>query len=226
MRLGGRSGVDSVPRSLVILLLVGFPAAYLLNSISPWSRRFSVGNDPAYFFPFVASLLILHWLSAATTIWGLRRSRPSLAGIGLATSPPVGALLVGVLIIIGVAIAVSRNALGPGEPLWRGPAAGLHLTTPVQQATWIAVSLTAGFCEELVYRGFGITVLRARGFRLGMAVALPTISWVLVHGVGGLLMFIPHFIVGLLFAALFLWRRRLAPVMFVHTIVDLTLLGT
>jgi membrane protease YdiL (CAAX protease family) len=77
-----------------------------------------------------------------------------------------------------------------------------------------------------VYRGFGITVLRASGLRAGLAVVLPTVSWVLVHGVGGVLLFLPHFLVGLLFAGLFLWRRRLAPVLFVHALVDLTLLGT
>jgi membrane protease YdiL (CAAX protease family) len=88
------------------------------------------------------------------------------------------------------------------------------------------MSLSAGFCEELVYRGFGIRVLQAHGWRTPMAVALPTISWVVVHGVGGLLYFVPHFIVGLLFAGLFLWLRTLAPVMVVHSLIDLSLLGT
>jgi membrane protease YdiL (CAAX protease family) len=210
----------------VVLLLVGFPGAYLLNSISPWSRRFSVENDPASFFAFVASLLALHWLSAGATIWGLRRSGLRLADVGLTTSAALGALLVGVLVAIGIALAIFRDALGPRQPLWRGPAAGLHLTTTAQQGVWIVTSLSAGFCEELVYRGFGITVLRARGWRFGLPVVLPTISWVLVHGVGGVLMFVPHFVVGLFFAGLFLWRRRLAPVMFVHTLVDLSLLAT
>jgi len=215
-----------VPRSLVTVLLIGFPALYLLNSVSPWSRKFSLENDPTYFLPFVASLLMLHWLSAGVTLWGLRRSELHLADVGLATSAPMGALLVGVLMVIGVAVAMSRDALGPGKPLWQGPAAGLHLATTAQRGVWIVASLSAGFCEELVYRGFGITTLQARGFRFGLAVVLPTISWVLVHGVGGVLMFVPHFVVGLLFAGLFLWRRSLAPVMFVHSLVDLSLLGT
>jgi membrane protease YdiL (CAAX protease family) len=40
------------------------------------------------------------------------------------------------------------------------------------------------------------------------------------------LLFIPHFVVGLLLAGPFLWRRSLTPVMCVHALVDLSLLGT
>jgi hypothetical protein len=210
----------------VALLLAGFPALYLLNSLSPWARRFSVDHDATGFFPFLASLLALHWLSAGVTVWVLRRSRLRVADVGLAISPRAGARLVGLLVAVGAAIVLLRGALGPVEPLWQGPAAGLHLTTTAQRGAWIVGSLSAGFCEELVYRGFGITLLRARGVRTWLAVVLPTLSWVLVHGVGGVLLFVPHFLVGLLFAGLFLWRRSLAPVMFVHALVDLTLLAT
>jgi membrane protease YdiL (CAAX protease family) len=210
----------------VALLLVGFPAAYLLNSVSPWSREFAEKSDPASFFAFAASLLVLHWLSAGVTVWGLRRSGSGLSDVGLSVSARTAVLLAGSLVAIGVGIAASRELLGAGEPLWRGPAAGLRLSTPGQQGVWIGVSLSAGFCEELVYRGFGISVLRARGLPVWLSVLLPTVSWVLIHGVGGLLMFFPHLVVGLLFAGLFLWRKSLPPVMFVHALVDLSLLAT
>jgi hypothetical protein len=210
----------------VALILLGFPVLYLLNSLSPWARRFSLEHDAAAFFAFVASLLVLHWCSVGATLWVLQRSSLRVADIGLVTPPRTVVLLALALIAVGVAMVVIREALGSAEPLWPGPAAGLHLTTTAQRGAWIAASLSAGFCEELAYRGFGITLLRARGLRAWLAVALPTISWVLVHGVGGVLMFVPHFIVGLMFAGLFLWRRSLAPVMFVHTLVDLSLLGT
>jgi membrane protease YdiL (CAAX protease family) len=210
----------------IVLVLVGFPVAYLLNSLSPWARKFSLENDPAFFLPFLASLLTLHWLSAGVSVHVLRRSGLRLEDVGLTSSARTFALLAACGVGVGVAIIIARDALGPSEPLWPGPAAGLHLTSTGQRAGWIAASLSAGFCEELVYRGFGITVLRAHGLRAGLAVVLPTVSWVLVHGVGGVLLFLPHFLVGLLFAGLFLWRRRLAPVMFVHALVDLSLLGT
>ncbi len=215
-----------VPAALVWSVLVGFPAAYLLNSLSPWARAFSVERDSGYFFAFVGSLLALHWLSAAVVVWGLHRSGLHVRRIGLITSPGRGALLVVALVAIGVAVVAVKGALGPGEPLWRGPAAGLHLTSTTQQGVWLFASLSAGFCEELVYRGFAISALCARGWSAWLAVALSTVSWVLVHGVGGVLMFFPHFMVGLLFAGLFVWLRSLAPVMFVHTLVDLSLLAT
>jgi membrane protease YdiL (CAAX protease family) len=49
---------------------------------------------------------------------------------------------------------------------------------------------------------------------------------VFIHGVGGLTMFPVVFVVGLVFAAIFLWRRSLAPAMVVHALLDLTLLGS
>jgi membrane protease YdiL (CAAX protease family) len=210
----------------VAAVLVGFPAAYLLNSVSPWARSFALEQDRASFFLFVASLLVLHWSSVAVTVRILRQNGVRSSEIGFATPARTCVLLAVLLVAAGVAIAGLREASGPTEPLWQGPAAGLRLTTWAQRAVWIVASLSAGFCEEFVYRGFGITALRARGLRLASSVALPTVSWVLVHGVGGVLFFFPHFLVGLLFAAMFLWRRSLAPVMFVHALVDLSLLAT
>lgn len=216
----------NVPVRSVALVLVGFPAAYLLNSISPWARKLSLEHDAAYFLPFLFSLLALHWLSVVVVIRVLHGNGLRLAQVGLVTSLRSGALLVASLVAIGVVLAILREEMGGGEPVWQGPTAGLHLTTPAQRGAWIVASISAGFCEELVYRGFGITLLRARGLGAGLAVVLSTVSWVLIHGVGGVLSFVPHFVVGLLFAGLFLWRRSLAPVMLVHALVDLSLLLT
>lgn len=80
-------------------VLVGFPAAYLLNSVSPWARRFSE-HDQTSFFPFLASLLALHWLSCGVTVWVLRRDGIRLERIGLATSARTGALLVASLVCL------------------------------------------------------------------------------------------------------------------------------
>jgi membrane protease YdiL (CAAX protease family) len=220
------TAASTVPGTLVASVLVGFPAAYLLNSVSPWARKFSLDRDDTYFFAFVASLLALHWLSVAASTWILRRGGLGLADIGLATSLRTGTLLMLLLLAVGAAVAALRTVLGPAEPLWQGPAAGLHLTSASQRGAWIVVSISAGFCEEFVYRGFGITLLRAHGIAAWLAVVLSTTAWVLVHGVGGVLFFVPHFLVGLLFAGLFLWWRRLAPIMFIHAMVDLSLLGT
>jgi hypothetical protein len=68
----------------------------------------------------------------------IRWPRIVLVLVGL---PGLAACRVGV----GVAIIVAREAPGPAEPLWPGPAAGLHLASAGQRAAWIAASLSAGF---------------------------------------------------------------------------------
>jgi membrane protease YdiL (CAAX protease family) len=83
------------------------------------------------------------------------------------------------------------------------------------------MSLTAGFCEELVYRGFAISALRGRGMRAWQALIIASVSFVFVHGLAGVFAFPVYFTFGLLFGGLFLWRRTLAPGMCLHAAFDM-----
>ncbi len=87
---------------------------------------------------------------------------------------------------------------------------------------WVFMSFTAGFCEELVYRGFAIRMLQRRGLRTWLAVLLATVAFVFVHGVAAVFLGHIYFVAGLLFAALFLWRRSLVPGMCLHALVDVS----
>ena len=102
---------------------------------------------------------------------------------------------------------------------------------------FVFVAVSAGFCEELVYRGFAITALQSRWFRLWQAVILATISFVFIHGLGGVYAFPVFFLAGLLFAGIYLgrvggvgWRGRIGPTgrksllraMVTHAVGDMT----
>jgi membrane protease YdiL (CAAX protease family) len=85
----------------------------------------------------------------------------------------------------------------------------------------IGVYLSAGFCEEFVYRGWAIRVLQAKGFRTWQAVALATVSFVFIHGVAALVLFPVLIIAGILYSLLFLWTRRLSPGIYLHALFDM-----
>jgi len=212
-------------RALAVVL-IAFPLAYLVNSGMPWSRRFTAEGDHAYYLPFLVSIMLLHWLSVAVA-WRVARAHGyDLSGLGLVTSPR-RALVVGAVLVLVAGLGVATRELYPAqEPLLRIPPAGLHLDGWVERAWWVPFSFTAAFCEEFVYRGFGITALRSRGHPSWRAVALASTSWCLVHGLGGVLLFPAYFIAGVGFSALFLWRRSLVPVMVVHVLIVLTVLGS
>jgi membrane protease YdiL (CAAX protease family) len=90
-----------------------------------------------------------------------------------------------------------------------------------EQVYWVFMSFSAGFCEEVVYRGFGITALRARCWATWLAVLLATLAFVFVHGVAGAFQFPAYFGMGLLFAAVYLGTRSLVPGICLHTAIDL-----
>ncbi len=93
--------------------------------------------------------------------------------------------------------------------------------TLAERCLFVFMAISAGFCEETVYRGFAITKLQGRGWRTWQVIVLSTLSFIFMHGIAGLFMFPFLFVVGLFYAGLFLWRRNLTPCIYLHTLFDL-----
>jgi membrane protease YdiL (CAAX protease family) len=209
----------NVPRWQVLLVLVGLPALYMANSFTPWSAGLFYRHDHAYFLPFFASVVVLHWGSVALVLILLKRAGGWLEDIGLTLSPLRVVAMVGIPLVVGLALIVVRetsatNEGPPSEPSSHGPA------TLGERLFWVFMSFTAGFCEELVYRGFAIRVLQGRGMRTWLAVLLATLAFVFMHGIAAVFGFPFFFTGGLLLAALFLWRRNLVPGVCLHALLD------
>ena len=92
--------------------------------------------------------------------------------------------------------------------------------TPSEKLVWILLSLSAGFGEELIYRGYllqqfyqwtgsmpAAIILQAAVYASANA-ALP---WQIVGSV---------FFLGLLFGGVAAWRQTLAPGMIMHALID------
>jgi uncharacterized protein len=108
---GQASGLR-VPVWAIVLVLVGFPLLYLLNSFAPWSVRLFGRGDRAAFFPFFASILTLHWVSAAAVLLLLRRAGTSPAQLGLRLSTRRALALAGKLVIVGFVVVGARDLAG------------------------------------------------------------------------------------------------------------------
>ena len=100
--------------------------------------------------------------------------------------------------------------------------------TSAQRVFWVAMALTAGFVEELVYRGYAITRLR-RLVGLPVAFALALASFALIHGPSAFVApsLTLYLVSGTIFTLLFLrWRcARLEQLIVVHAALDLLLVA-
>jgi membrane protease YdiL (CAAX protease family) len=206
-----------LPAWQVALVLVGWPAAYLVNSFMPWSRELFGRLNSGWFYAFWASVTLLHWACVAYCV---HRAGGSLREIGLVTSQRRMLVMLACLVALGAALVFLR-AHDPRPPAPITIATVMFPRTTGQRLFWIAMSLTAGICEELVYRGFAIRALRGRGMRAWLALMTASVSFVFVHGLAGAFAFPIYFTFGLLFGALFLWRRTLAPGVCLHTAFDM-----
>ena len=92
--------------------------------------------------------------------------------------------------------------------------------SPLEIATWVALSLSAGFCEEAIFRGYLQKQFRAITGSAVVAVLLQAVVFGVLHGYQGLRNVIAITILGVLYGAIALWRRSLKPTMILHAGTD------
>jgi membrane protease YdiL (CAAX protease family) len=210
----------ALPRWQVLTILVGGPLVYLANNLTPWSYGLFVERDHTHWMPLFTSIIVLHWISVLLATWFLWRSGARLVDIGFDFSPLSFAAFVAVVIGAGVGMVFLRRTWPASTQFGETWQLGYPWTTQ-ERIFGIALYLSAGFCEEFVYRGWAIRVLQARGFRTWQAVALATLSFVFIHGNAALFLFPLLIVAGVLYSLLFLWTKRLSPGMYLHALFDM-----
>jgi len=100
-------------------------------------------------------------------------------------------------------------------------------STVEERRWWWLVSITAGICEELVYRGFLLHYLNRGPFHLDMTRALVVSS--LIFGIGhlyqGIAGAVQTIVIGFVLGAMFLMTGNLLLPIVVHAIIDLRVLA-
>jgi membrane protease YdiL (CAAX protease family) len=92
--------------------------------------------------------------------------------------------------------------------------------TPAEHRGFMLVSLTAGFCEELLYRGF-LTWLVASYVGLPAAIGIVAVAFGLAHASLGRQGMINSALVGLALSVVVVITGWLVPAMIVHALLDL-----
>ena len=91
----------------------------------------------------------------------------------------------------------------------------------MEGALWVLLSISAGFSEELAFRGYLQRQFTALTGRTSQALLLQAAVFGIAHGYQGLQACLAIALYGALFTLLALWRKSLRPGMIAHAWTDI-----
>jgi hypothetical protein len=165
------------------------------------------GRLPKYLF-----VIVFEWATVAFIMWGLHRRDIRLSDViggrwtrGLYVLRDVG-LGIAFILIFGGAVQVLTHLLNVAPP----PSMLEMLPqTRFELIAWVFVSLTGGFCEEVIFRGYLQRQLSALTHSVVIGIVLQ--GWKLMSLIA---------LYGACFGVLARWRRSLRPGIIGHALQD------
>jgi membrane protease YdiL (CAAX protease family) len=134
--------------------------------------------------------------------------------------------IVSSLILAATKLAVGLATLDPAKTL--GQVSELKKTLgfivpqgPLEVAGYVALTVTAGFCEELLYRGYFQQQFRAWTKNVTLAIVAQGVLFGASHGYQGWRFMSLIALYGCLFGIMAVWRKSLRPGMMAHAWQDL-----
>lgn len=208
---------------LFLVLLIGFPIWDVIET-----PRLRATSDVEARTRYYGRIMLVEWIvtAIAVLLYG-----PRLFSITLAPRPgwlpEQGAVLgfaaaLAVAQIVPIAIMAVRT---PERTPFASQIAAIDYLLPKterQRVPFVLVSITAGVCEETVFRGFVIAYLLQLplGVPVWLALTLSSVLFGVIHagqGIGGV---IGTAILGLIFGGVFLAFGGLWPAIVLHVIAD------
>lgn len=207
-------GLPFVDTLLLAVLLVGLPALAIAQM--PLSEAAAIDRVPAYW----GSIATLWLVGAACWLVGTRQGGPAAVGVVAIAPLPLAAWTVA-LTAAGLAIIVVFRGVARRWGIADSPVL-LHLLprTRGEKAVFALLSLAAGACEEVAFRGYAIPALTP-AVGLGGAVAASSLVFGVLHGYQGVLGMLRTSVMGAVLAAGFLAAGSLWPVVIAHVLIDL-----
>ncbi len=178
-------------------------------------------HDRAHIYLLV---IVIEWTTVSFIWWGLGRRGIRMRDlVGGNWARPVHLLhdlglgIAFILIFGGVVLqglARLLNAVSPEAMRTMMP------QTASEMILWVLMSLTAGFCEELIFRGYLQQQFFALTHSVTAGIVLQAVIFGLSHGYQGWRLMLLIAIYGACFGLLAYWRRSLRPGMLGHALQD------
>lgn len=209
---------------LILMLLIQFALLAWGFHLQSRPGADSVFPQNRNILPLYVSVIVLEWALVAA-VWRGVKSRGinlwELAGGRWSSWKDAArdvAICIPFLLIWEGAAWLLHRLMGPIEAKSIAtmlPRGGLEVVL------WIAVSISAGVCEELVFRGYFQKQFAAYTRSVTAAVLLQGIVFGMGHAYQGFKQVIIISILGMLYGALAAWRRNLRANMIAHAWTDI-----
>ena len=167
------------------------------------------------------------WVITGIVAWRALARGLSPGALGLAKSGGANTILVSLALaaIIGALHWLNLRRVGksPGKApeLMRLLARRILPVNTVELLPYGALAMTAGVCEEFLYRGFAMGALSRMGFPAWSVVILTAVLFGLAHVYQGRSGILGTLVMGIFFGSIRLAYDTLVPVVMMHIVVDL-----
>jgi uncharacterized protein len=174
-----------------------------------------------------ASTIAFQWLLTIVVAWRALARGLTPAELGLSSSVALRILapsLIGAVLLGGLHWLNLRRIgqmEGPVPEKMRTLAQRILPHTFVEFLPYFALAITAGVCEEFLYRGFAIAALLRLGLSSWFVVVLTSVLFGLAHTYQGRSGVIGTSLIGLVFGGFRILYDSLIPVAIWHSIVDM-----
>jgi len=216
---GSVSLIASPWHTLLVLAIVGLNAYGSLRRAAEARAGMGPGRPATYW-----RTIVIEWAVLAVVIIGVKLRRVSLDSVLGERWRSVGAALrdlalgVGVMIVALVLVSMIGGALG--ERSADGAIRFLLPRSSLEVALWILVSVSAGICEEAVYRGYLQRQFAAITGHVTGGIILSGLAFGAVHLYQGVLRAVSIAILGMFLGVVAHWRKSVRPVMVAHALQD------
>lgn len=213
-------GKQVAPWWHTILLVVILVGVSVLGGIGTKKQQL-VGHQMMTYI----STIILEWILLAYVWWGLRLRRVPLKSLmgdryqgwrGFGRDLGYAAIFWIMAYFVLAVCSLILRILHVGKAGPPGKVIALVPGTPLEFLMWFLVCVTAGICEELIFRGYLLHQFSSIGGKIWIGVVVSSLIFGASHGYEGAAVMIVIFVYGLLFCMLALKTRTLRPGMIAH----------
>lgn len=209
---------------LLILILLGLSVVGYLGSRHLGSQNSEVAapRSAARLFTYAATL-VEEWALFFFVLWGERMRSSATVGERIGVRREKDALIrdIGIAALAWGAAAIMNGILSfLLHPAGRAVVLKLVPHTLPELAVWVPLSISAGFCEEYIFRGYFQRQFGALTGSLWVGVLIQAVFFGFAHGYQGASDMLIIFCLGLIFGVVTKLRKSLRPTMFAHAWTD------
>lgn len=209
---------------LLILVVLGFSAlSYFTTGRNPSAQARARAAHNGGMVGIYLGSLIFEWLLFSYTFWGDRHYLGARVGDRVrgrwSNAGEVGrdaGIALGIWIVLAGVGALGHFLHPSGAKVVEQ----LLPRGAWEMLVWVLLAVSAGFCEEYVFRGYLQQQFHAITGSIGAAIVVQAAVFGFAHGYQGGVLMAVIFIYGIVFGAVAQWRKSLRPGMIGHAWLD------